>query len=79
MTEQAVIKCEVVKPFYEVRTPCPPAGTKGEIYDVDGEFFNVRFPLPMIDTRGDEWHGKDDGDEYMFLKFTADEIKEIED
>ena len=69
---------EVVKPFEATRTPCPPAGTKGELYDFDGEFACVRFPLPMKDTSGAKWlsHGQDDN--YMKLKFKMDEIKSLD-
>lgn len=73
--QQGLISVRVVKPFKETRTPCPPKGTEGEIYDFDGDFACVRFALPMTDTNGDKWltHGEDT--DYMRLKFTFDEIE----
>lgn len=49
---QGLIPVVVVKPFEAIRTPCPPAGTKGEIYKFEGNYAFVRFPLPMTDTEG---------------------------
>jgi len=70
-----VIEVEVVKPFKETRTPCPPKGTRGELYDFDGEFACVRFPLPLVDTEGRVWESH--FGEYMKLKFKLDEIAEV--
>ena len=70
-----VIIVEVVKTFDEVRTPCPPVGTKGELYGFDGDFARVRFPLPMIDKDGAKWFSQGSDEEYMKLKFKIDEIK----
>lgn len=75
--DSVTIAVRVVRPFRETRTPCPPAGTVGELYDFDGALACVRFPLPMTDANGDEWltHGEDT--DYMRLKFTLDEIEPI--
>ena len=72
------IEVTVIKPFNELRTPCPPAGTIGEIYNFDGKFSCVRFLKPMVDQEGTIWtkefDEEDDINEYMFLKFLTDEI-----
>lgn len=74
--ESVVIPVRVVKPFDEVRTPCPPAGSIGELYRDDGELLAVRFPLPMTDQDGNIWESQGDGsDNYMRLKFKIDEIE----
>lgn len=76
-----IIHIEVVKPFEKDRTPCPPAGTPGELYNVDGKFYCVRFEKPMTDQNGGVWPKSDEDEdikEYMFLKFYEDEIKVID-
>jgi len=72
------IPVKVIKPFKETRTPCPPAGTVGELYRDDGDFMAVRFPLPMVDTEGATWLSQGDDTEYMSLLFRIDEIEEVE-
>lgn len=69
-----IIDVIVVKPFNSLRCPCPPKGTKGELYDFQGKYACVRFPLPMVDNNGTVWtsHGQDT--DYMSLKFLLDEI-----
>lgn len=75
---QGLIPVVVVKPFEAIRTPCPPAGTKGEIYKFEGNYAFVRFPLPMTDTEGTTWlsHGTDY--DYMRLGFELDEIAAVD-
>lgn len=74
MTKEG-IEVRVVKTFDAIRTPCPPAGTLGEWYDVDGDFYRVRFKLPLTDKDGTRWlsHGGDE--DFMRLKFLSDEIE----
>lgn len=79
MYSSDTIKIIVDKPFKEERTPCPPKGTEGELYDIKGDFYCVRFEKPMVDTEGAIWPKSDpEGSEkeYIFLKFKEDEIRE---
>lgn len=71
-----LIPIVVVKPFEAIRTPCPPKGTKGEIYRFSGDYACVRFPLPMVDTEGDTWHSHGQDTDYMRLWFKLDEISD---
>ena len=74
-----IISVVVIKPFNELRTPCPPEGTVGELYDIKAGFYCVRFKKPMVDTEGGIWSKSDedsDEPEYMMLKFKEDEISE---
>ena len=70
-----IISVVVTKPFEACRTPCPPAGTKGELYRFDGDFACVRFPLPMVDTEGATWLTQGCETDYMRLQFKMDEIE----
>lgn len=71
------ISVVVVKPFEECRTPCPPAGVVGELYNFDGDFACVRFPLPMVDTDGEIWKSHGQETDYMRLKFKMNEIEAL--
>lgn len=75
---QGLIPVRVFKPFDALRTPCPPAGTPGEIYAFDGKFACVRFPLPMVDTEGYTWYSHGDDDDFMRLKFKLNEIEVVD-
>ena len=75
---QGLIPVRVIKPFYEIRSPCPPAGTVGEIFRFDEEYAVVRFPLPMLDQDGGTWLTCGEDENYMRLKFLLDEIEVIE-
>ena len=76
---QGLIPVMVTKPFQALRTPCPPAGTRGEIYKFEGELAFVRFPLPMTDQDGYEWLSHGDDFNYMRLGFKLDEIEVTEE
>jgi hypothetical protein len=69
------IKVRVIKPFKELRTPCPPKNTVGELYNFDGQYACVQFPLPMTDAEGNVWETQGDNYDYMKLKFELDEIE----
>ena len=70
-----LIPVKVIKPFDNIREPCPPEGTHGEIYRFSDKYAYVRFPLPMTDKEGHVWltHGTDS--DYMRLGFEMDEIE----
>lgn len=74
-----LIPVVVVKPFEAIRTPCPPAGTRGEIYRIDDRYAFVRFPLPLTDTEGAVWQTDGDDEKYMRLGFELDEIEAIDE
>ncbi|WP_432782885.1 hypothetical protein [Vibrio parahaemolyticus] len=76
---QGLIPVVVVKPFDSIRTPCPPAGTKGEIYKFEGNYAFVRFPLPVTDTAGATWHSHGSDYDYMRLGFELDEIEVVDE
>jgi len=78
-----VFDVTVVKPFEATRTPCPPAGTIGQCYDLTTDWVKVRFRKPVLDTNGGEWPPVDDSptepDNYLFLLFHIDEVALIEE
>lgn len=69
-----VIDVVVIKPFEAVRTPCPPAGTIGQLYRFADGRACVRFMKPMTDTEGGVWPPSHDGDA-IELQFEMDEIE----
>ena len=70
-----IIQVRIVRTFRSVRTPCPPAGTVGELYDFDEAFALVRFALPLVDQDGATWLSHGDDTQYMHLKFLPEEIE----
>lgn len=68
------IPVRIIKTFEATRTPCPPLGTIGEWYDIENEFYCVRFRLPFLDKDGVQWLTQGDDEDFMRLKFLPDEI-----
>lgn len=72
------IPVRIIKTFEATRTPCPALGTIGEWYDISGDFYCVRFRLPMVDKDGGRWLTQGDDEYFMRLKFFPDEIALVE-